>query len=242
MVTVEQRTHTERTYAQAPMAVADAMMVGTTELVTSYAARHPVQTPDGRPPSLTDIAQTFPKNTFMYNMEVVMKNATEKMCQTGSEVAVRFLLDNHSSLFDRIGLIQAEGKLNNGSWRLHELFLVRDTRKIWYAGSPANYEPEVADRKLASRKNQSGTLELFQHPDLDMLLSHIKQSVGGQWPDPSFIEETINTGPFPGNREWSSNYAIPFKRLKRVYSSDQETYDKEEKILLQPYRRGGRVL
>src|SRR3989339_1039049 len=107
--------------------------------------------------------------------------ATSGYCLQGSAMALAYLKQKYDHLFDRMGVIvafwDAESAFRNDAWDFHAYFVVRDVGKVWFAGSPANYQGE----KLDCLTN------IFQDKSLEAVLYEIQRFEGGLWPNEEYV-------------------------------------------------------
>ena len=126
-----------------------------------------------------------PNNMSERDFDNWTKSITFSMCETNSRRAIEYLGKNHANNFNKLMLLDSsvndsEHPFRNGSKR-HVVFLAQDLSGRWYAGSPANYNP---DDKIYPNPLTT----LHESDNLSEVMRSIELSEGGKWPAPEFIE------------------------------------------------------
>lgn len=141
--------------------VADALMIGFYRAIR---------------PKLDNIHPPRKGVTKLYSMKLQLREATKSECGTASVAAIYFMHEKYAGHFNRMMIVKGIGT----KWDQHYYFLVRDIDGVWYAGSPANYDPTSNRNRLTA---------IISSNELTEVIEGIRSSEGGQWPSAQSIEE-----------------------------------------------------
>jgi hypothetical protein len=109
-------------------------------------------------------------------------------CREGSATTLHYLITHYPLDFKFHLMLKSkpeerEAFKANPEWVYHYLFATQAKNGVWFAGSPANYNP----------KNESSFTRIIAHKSIEEVLGNITEEVGGIWPSADFISDRINT-------------------------------------------------
>jgi len=165
------KENSERYQVQPVEAVADAMMVAVYKQIMSY----------------MEGAEKYKwVKSNEEAMEYLLYVATKEYCRQASARVMVYLKEKYQELFMEMILIESmdfKGGSLIGGWGWHDYFLVKDVNKVWYAGSPANFD---------SFGWYEGQLtNLIYSRNLNVVIDKIQGIEGGQWPSvKSIMQQT----------------------------------------------------
>lgn len=156
-------------------AVADAMMVAQSKLISAV-----MDNPDEHFIKGFDSAR---------QLEELLKVGTNSMCEVGSAYAFNFLAQKYPKQFPSMGLLRTfdnynkpKGKLKDRSSEFHTYFIVKDTKGVWYAGSPSSHTPQ---------ETSSALTRIISSADPQDIINKIEELDGGEWPNGQFISQSF---------------------------------------------------
>jgi hypothetical protein len=173
-------------------AVADAMLSAQYYLISLYQQRLKSQ-------KETDLLN--------YPIEKKLMFATDGRCEGGSTYSLFYLFSKYPSLFKYMFLIHGQFSPEDGLyfkqnkiWAYHKFFMVYGIDLTWYAGSPANYNPDAKDDDLST---------VLQAPNLPEIISLIESKCGGMWPKSDQISSGLE-------KKYSHPKIIPYIPERKV--------------------------
>jgi len=114
---------------------------------------------------------------------------TYRECKTGCLSAIYHLIP-YQDLFNHVFLMAAdeisgkpETKFKKGYDYFHFFALAQGVNSVWYAVSPANFDPKI---------EKSTITKVLQSPSLTGLLEIIETEEGGVWPTADEIENCLD--------------------------------------------------
>lgn len=119
------------------------------------------------------------------NIEALLANLSHAICDKASLYALAYLTEKYSSLFGCMFLMQASRTPKRDFLKAgmlhHAFFAVKDNGGMWFAGSPANHNPDIP-------KDKNPMTKIIRGSSLVEVISVIEKEEGGIWPTADFIE------------------------------------------------------
>lgn len=127
-------------------------------------------------------------------LENRLKIQSSGFCEAGSAYAIYYLMQKYPDFFKNFALLNSWSTekhqfKDNSAW--HTYFLVLDKQDTWFAGSPANHNPDNPNSPLTN---------FFKSKNLKEVLMKIKEENGGDWPTEEEIEFAISSRYIPPAR------------------------------------------